>query len=287
MDKPETHVLRARQENFPVGSVLIHKHLRPHVMAFYAFARAADDVADDPHLAPPERLRRLDAFETGLDGASGPAEAVRLRASLRARGITDRHARDLLAAFRQDATVDSYPDWPALMGYCALSAAPVGRYLLDLHGEGRGAWAASDALCAALQVLNHLQDLGPDRRRLDRVYLPADWLAAEGADLTLLDASRSAPALRRVIDRTLDRCDALLRQAAPLPRIIASRRLRAEAAVILHLAQRVSHRLRRADPLAGRVRLSPSDTAAALARGLPTLAARAPSGGGVPLGKGA
>ncbi len=258
---------RARGENFPVGSRLLRRELRPHVARLYAFARAADDVADAPDLAPGEKLRRLDAFEAALGGGAGPAEAVALRASLAETGVTDRHARDLLLAFRRDAVEGRCADWAALAAYCAHSAHPVGRHMLDLHGEDAAARPASDALCAALQVLNHLQDLGPDRRRLDRVYLPLDWMARAGAGVGDLDAEAASPALRAVIDRALDATDALLARAAPLPRLVASPRLAGECAAILGLARRLSARLRRADPLAARVALSRRDFAGAAAAG--------------------
>lgn len=257
----------ARDENFPVGSRLLRRDLRPHVARFYAFARAADDVADDPALAPPEKLRRLDAFEAALDGRPGPPEGAALRASLAETGVSDRHARDLLAAFRHDATESRCADWAALARYCAHSAHPVGRFMLDLHGEGAATHAPSDALTAALQVLNHLQDLGEDRRRLDRIYLPLDWMAEEGAAAEDLDARAASPALRRVIDRALDGCDAWLERAAPLPRLVASPRLAGECAAILALARRLAARLRRDDPLARRVALSRADVARAAATG--------------------
>lgn len=257
----------ARDENFPVGSLLLRRDLRPHVMRFYAFARAADDAADDPALAPAEKLRRLDAFERALDGHSGPSEGLALRETLARTGVGDRHARDLLAAFRRDAVESRCADWAALADYCAHSAHPVGRFLLDLHGEDATAHGPSDALTAALQVLNHLQDLGEDRRRLDRIYLPLDWMAEEGAAPEDLDAPHASPALRRVIDRALDGCDAWLDRAAPLPALVASPRLAGECATILMLAQRLAARLRRADPLATRVALSRADFARAAARG--------------------
>lgn len=259
-------------ENFPVASRLVARHLRPHVLRFYAFARAADDIADNPHLAPGEKLRRLDLFEAGLAAeATGPEVATRLRDSLAESGVTDRHARDLLAAFRRDATKLRYADWDELMDYCALSAHPVGRYLLDLHGEDRGTWAPGDALCAALQVLNHLQDCGEDRRRLDRVYLPLDWLAAEGIEVTALDLPASPPGLARVIGRSLDGCDRLLDRSERLARMIRSRRLAAEVAVIQQLARRLVRRLRREDPLASRIRHSRLDLASGLVAGLARL----------------
>lgn len=259
-------------ENFPVASRLIARRLRPHVLRFYAFARAADDIADNPDLAPDEKLRRLDLFEAGLAAeATGPEPAVRLRDSLAETGVTDAHARDLLAAFRLDATKLRYADWGELMDYCAVSAHPVGRHVLDLHGEDRASYPANDALCAALQVLNHLQDIGADRRRLDRVYLPGDWMAEAGIDVTALDAGAASPGLRRVIDRCLDATDALLDRSAPFAAMIRDRRLAAEVAVIQRLARRLAARLRREDPLAGRVRHSKADLLAGLAAGLARL----------------
>ena len=259
----------AGDENFPVGSILIARRLRPHVMRFYAFARAADDIADNPGLAPDEKVRRLDAFEGGLAaGATAPESATRLRDSLAETGVTDAHARDLLAAFRQDATKLRYADWDELMDYCAVSAHPVGRYLLDLHGEDTATHGPGDALCAALQVLNHLQDCGEDRRDLDRVYLPGDWMAEAGVEMEALDVSAMSPGLRQVIDRCLDSCDRLLDCSEPLPGMIRARRLGAEVAVIQRLARRLAARLRREDPLAGRVEHSKLDLLAGLAAGL-------------------
>lgn len=262
----------AGDENFPVGSILIARRLRPHVMRYYAFARAADDIADNPALPPDEKVRRLDAFEAGLAAdAEVPEVAVRLRDSLAETGVPDAHARDLLAAFRRDATKLRYADWGELMAYCAVSAHPVGRYLLDLHGEDAATHAPGDALCAALQVLNHLQDCGEDRRNLDRVYLPGDWMTGAGTDVTALDAAAASPGLRRVIGRCLDGCDRLLDLSAPLAGMIRSRRLGAEVAVIQRLARRLAARLRRADPLAGRVRHSKLDLLAGLMAGLARL----------------
>jgi phytoene/squalene synthetase len=137
-----------------------------------------------------------------------------------------------------------------------LSAAPVGRYLLDLHGEDRAGYRASDALCNALQVLNHLQDCQDDYRQLDRVYLPQDWLAAAGTGVEALDAAAAGPGLRQVIDRCLDGTDALIAIAQLLPGQLRSRRLAMESAVIVRIAERLSRLLRRRDPLAGRVKLS-------------------------------
>ena len=139
-------------ENFPVGSWLIRRDLRPHVHAFYRFARNADDIADNPELTPEDKLRRLDRMADILEGAPGgdsPA-ALAMRASLAETRTTAQHCHDLLKAFRLDAVKSRYRDWDDLMAYCRYSAAPVGRQLLDLHGEFREAWPPSDALCARL-----------------------------------------------------------------------------------------------------------------------------------------
>lgn len=173
----------------------------------------------------------------------------------------------LLQAFRQDATKTRYRDWSDLMLYCRFSAVPVGRFLLDLHGEGRAALPAADALCTALQVLNHLQDCGDDYRMLDRVYLPTAWMNAEGARLADLGEGRTRPALRRVLDRALDRVDELLGQARPLSRQVGDRRLALQAAITFAVAERLARKLRRRDQLAARVRLSKPGYAVACAIG--------------------
>ena len=249
----------AGDENFPVGSRLLPAALRPHVIAFYAFVRAADDVADNPALSPGDKVARLMRFAAALTGSEAEAaalpKAMALRASLQATGVSPRHALDLLAAFTQDATKQRYRDWDDLLGYCALSARPVGRQLLDLHRQPAALYALSDPLCDALQVLNHLQDCQDDYRKLDRVYLPLDRFAAAGIGVEALGRPQASPALRRVLDDTLDGVDRLLRAAHDLPRALTSRRLAAEAAVVLAIAQRLALLLRRRDPLAERVEL--------------------------------
>ena len=256
-------------ENFPVASFLIRRDLRGHVRAFYRFARAADDIADAPDLMPAAKLSRLDLVEQALvTGAPALPSVAPLRASLAVTGVADIHARELLQAFRQDATATRWRDWAALMGYCRLSAAPVGRHVLALHGVGEAAWPAADAICAALQVLNHVQDCGDDYRRLGRVYLPMELVRARGARLNDLGGRTLTPALRAVLDDVLDRTDALLVVARALPDRVPDRRLAGECAAILEIARRLSARLRRSDPLAGRVRPSMLDRLSALAAGV-------------------
>jgi hydroxysqualene synthase len=256
-------------ENFPVGSWLIRRELRPHVHAFYRFARQADDIADNPQLSPEEKLRRLDRMGQVLDGAAGddaPA-AVAMRASLEETRLTPQHCHDVLHAFRMDATKLRYRDWDDLMNYCRYSASPVGRQVLELHGESRDTWAFSDPLCSALQVLNHVQDCVADYRALDRVYLPEQDLAACGSGIADLAQPQASAGLRRVLDRLLDGTDALIATARGLPRSVESPGLRRETGMIVSLAERLSRRLRRGDPLARRVALTGGDFACALVTG--------------------
>ena len=257
-------------ENFPVGSWLIRRDLRPHVHAFYRFAREADDIADNGDLSATEKVRRLERMGAVLDGAPGDdaPSAAAMRQSLRVTGVTAQHCHDVLTAFKQDATKLRYRDWDDLMNYCRYSASPVGRQLLDLHSESRATWAPSDALCSALQVLNHLQDCAEDYRRLNRVYLPEPWLIAEGASVDDLRGASSRPGLRRVIDRLLESTDTLIVTARALPGAVKSPGLSRECAAIVALATRLAARLRRGDPLAMRVKLSPIDFALATLIGL-------------------
>ncbi len=248
-------------ENFPVGSMLISPKYRPYVHAFYGFARNADDIADAGDLPEAEKITRLNAMEDILLGrrTSGSPTSTLLRARLAERQLTNEHARDLLHAFRQDATKSRYSSWPELMEYCRYSAMPVGRFMLDLHGESRDTWPHSDALCSALQVLNHLQDCALDLEILDRCYLPADLLAEHHADVQDLRRPAETAALRRVFNALLDKCDELNRAAAPLPRRVRNMRLRMESAVICTLARRLAVRLRKGDPMATRVALQRGD----------------------------
>ena len=258
-----------RDENFPVASRLIHPRHREPILAFYEFVRTADDIADHATLAPQDKLALLDRLEATLLGQSGDdSVGVALRAQLAARHLSPRHAQDLLTAFRMDVTKLRYRDWDDLMGYCRYSASPVGRQLLDLHGESRDTWPPSDALCSALQVLNHLQDCAADYHALDRVYLPLDDLGAAGCTVEALAAPVAVPGLRRVIDSLLDRTEALIATARDLPPRVAARGLRWESAVIVALAGRLALRLRRGDPLATRVKLSKNDFTAAFLTGI-------------------
>jgi len=241
-------------ENFPVASVLIAPQHRPVVMAFYAFARAADDVADNPDAAPEHKLALLETMRATLTGESdADANALALRKIQLERSVSAQHGLDLLEAFRRDVTKLRYADWGELMDYCRYSAAPVGRFVLDVHGESRATWPANDALCSALQVINHLQDCAKDYRDLDRVYLPESELASAGIGVEALDPPKASPALRQVISDLAGLTGVLLDQARPLAGQVRDGRLALEIAVIQRMAESLNSGLRRRDPLSERV----------------------------------
>jgi hydroxysqualene synthase len=246
-----------RDENFPVASFLIHPRHRRVILAFYNFVRTADDIADHASLSPPEKLGLLDRLEAGLIGESNDdAAAVRLRNALAERSLAPRHAQDLLAAFKLDVTKLRYRDWDDLLHYCAYSAMPVGRFVLDVHGESRDTWPANDALCAALQIINHLQDCQSDYRNLDRVYVPLDTLAAHGIGVESLGEPQASSALRACLHSLAERTERLLGESDVFPQLINDWRLSLEVSVINKLAHRLTRILMSRDPLSDRVHLS-------------------------------
>jgi squalene synthase HpnC len=258
-----------RDENFPVASRLIHPRHRAAILAFYEFVRTADDIADHAKLAPAEKLALMDRLEASLLGKSDDElVAVALRRELDARQLPPRHAQDLLCAFRMDVSKLRYRDWNDLMGYCRYSAMPVGRFVLDVHGENRAIWPANDALCAALQIINHLQDCGKDFRNLDRVYLPLDAFAKAGAKVESLGESRASPELLACIGSLACLTGDLLRESKPFSSLIADRRLALEVSVIHALAERLVALLMQRDPLRERVHLGKAGVAGIAVLGL-------------------
>lgn len=246
-----------RGENFPVASLLIAPRHRATILAFYRFARAADDIADHPTLAAHDKLARLDLLEHALLGKTDAAvDALPLRQALGENNLPARHAQDLLTAFRMDVTKLRYDTFDELMGYCTFSAMPVGRFVLDVHSEARSTWPASDALCSALQIINHLQDCGKDYRALDRVYIPRDTMARHGMRVEELRAERASPALRACVGELAGRTSGLLHQAAPFGMLVEDLRLALEVSVTQKLAVTLVALLMRRDPLCERVHLS-------------------------------
>jgi squalene synthase HpnC len=217
---------RDHYENFPVASVLLPRAMRPHVAAVYAFARVADDFADEGGRSDSERLALLDAWRDCLHACASHATApvaVELPAQtphiFAAVSDTIRSCRlgvslfdDLLSAFRQDVTKTRYETWDDVLDYCRRSANPVGRLVLGIAGSRDDALdLGSDAFCTALQLTNFWQDLERDWRK-GRLYLPLEDCRREGASTSDLDAGRMTPAWRRVMEQAAARTEDLFEE---------------------------------------------------------------------------
>jgi hydroxysqualene synthase len=268
-----------RDENFPVASWIIHPRHRALILAFYNFVRTADDIADHATLPADEKLRYLDVLEAELLGkGETQAEAVRLRNALAERGMPPRHALDLLTAFRMDVTKLRYENWDEVVHYCRYSAMPVGRFVLDVHGESTATWPANDALCAALQINNHLQDCGKDYRNLDRVYLPLDALDAAGASVEALALDKAPASLLQCLHALAARTETLLVESKPFSAEIRDFRLGLEVSVIQTFAEKIVRLLKVRDPLSERVHLSPVELLMHTAGGIASETAQRASG---------
>jgi squalene synthase HpnC len=247
-----------RDENFPVASWIIHPRHRALILSFYNFVRTADDIADHATLAPQAKLDYLDLLEAELLGRGDTQpEAVNLRRALAERSMPPRHALDVLIAFRMDVSKLRYENWDEVIHYCRYSAMPVGRFMLDVHGESTATWAASDALCAGLQINNHLQDCGKDYRDLNRVYLPRDALEAAGAAVEALGEAKASAPLLQCLHALAVRTAGLLDQSKPLSAEVKDFRLGLEIAVIQSFADKIVSLLKVRDPLSDTVHLAP------------------------------
>ncbi|MGJ7916747.1 squalene synthase HpnC [Massilia sp. LXY-6] len=212
-------------ENFPVASILMPRRLVPAVEAIYAFARSADDIADEGNAAPAERLAALAAYEAALDAiergdsvddsAAGPMFA-RLAEALARHALPLQPLRDLLSAFRQDVVTTRYADYAGLLDYCRRSANPVGRLMLGLYGSVDATnLRESDAICSALQLINFWQDVGIDIGK-GRIYLPQEDLARFGVEEDQVARAQAGPAWRALMRFEVERARALMREGAPL-----------------------------------------------------------------------
>ena len=214
-----TRIVVGHYENFPVASKLLPAKIRPHVAAVYAFARGADDIADTTRPAQ-ERLDRLDEWEEKLVSAQkGVADSdvfIALSHTLQQFDLPLQPFLDLLSAFKQDVTVLRYPNYEALLDYCRRSADPVGRIVLMLHGiRDEEAFRASDAICTALQIANHLQDVKEDAER-GIIYMPQDEMKRFAVSEDDLLADAATPQLRAFLVFQIKRTKRLFKQGLPL-----------------------------------------------------------------------
>lgn len=222
-------IARGHYENFPVASILVPKRMRRPIVAIYAFARSADDFADEGELAPDIRLSQLDAYATKLDRIAANQRDddpifIALADAIKQHELPMQLFYDLLTAFRMDVTTTRYANWDEVLRYCRYSANPIGRLLLHLYKETTPqqlVW--SDAICSALQVINFLQDIEQDYTENKRIYLPMDEMAQFGIDESHFANTLSDAAMRRFINFQIDRAAALLRSGLPLAQALSGR----------------------------------------------------------------
>ena len=234
-------------ENFPVASILLPTALREPVAAIYVFARSADDFADEGDHAPEERLAMLDRYRTELDAIecgqpAGDAVFRRLRPVIAEHDLPLQAFRNLLDAFSQDVVKTRYATFMELMDYCRRSADPVGRLLLKLfRADSPDNLRRSDAICSALQLINHWQDVAIDWRK-GRIYLPTEDLCRFGVDETQIAEGRCDDRWRALMRFEVDRARALMLDGAPLGRDLPGRiglEIRAIVAGGLRILERI------------------------------------------------
>ena len=260
---------RQHYENFPVGSWLLPRAARVHLHRIYAFARTADDLADELRDAAALAAFRRD-FLAHLDGVASDVPLFReLVQSIRVLGLERSLFTDLLDAFAQDLEVGRY-DLAGLLDYCRRSADPVGRLVLRTSGYRSAELdELSDRICTGLQLLNHLQDLGEDLRERDRIYFPREDLARFGVTEAHLRANAAGPELRSFVLHWAERIGAMFVAGWPLVQRVRGR-LRWELRAILRGAAAVLARIRaeRGDVLAGRVHLGKGERLRTVLAGL-------------------
>jgi squalene synthase HpnC len=217
-------------ENFPVASVLLPARIRPGIAAIYAFARTADDIADEPGRQPDERLRLLADFRERLHAsvrARGPHDDdpvfLALRDTIERNELSVQLFDDLLSAFRQDVLVHRYETWEDVSDYCRRSANPVGRLVLRVAGvRDEAADRRSDAVCTALQLANFWQDFGRDWRN-GRLYVPADEFRRHGAVERDLDGTSMTKAWRAALRECVVRTRHLFDEGRPVTDLVRGR----------------------------------------------------------------
>ncbi|MBO4329925.1 MAG: squalene synthase HpnC [Rhodocyclaceae bacterium] len=243
-------------ENFPVASLLLPRALRGAVQTLYAFARTADDLADEGTAPPAERLAALNRLQAHVDAIAADTPlpqdeftplAVRLRAVIRQHDLPVRACTDLLTAFRQDVTTTRYASFPALRDYCRHSADPVGRLLLALYraGDAPQLLAESDHICTALQLINFCQDVAIDLQK-GRIYIPQDEMAQHGVSESDLAAARATEPFQRLLAAQLARAETMMRTGAPLARALPGR-IGWELRLIVQGGLTIIERIRAAD----------------------------------------
>jgi phytoene synthase len=248
------HVARQHYENFPVASFLLPSHARPHIAAVYAFARGADDLADEGHEPAADRLAALGRWREWLHAVAAGREAVdagrdalvfaALGETMRVHGLPVDLFDDLLSAFSQDVVVTRYATWTDVLDYCRRSANPIGRLVLRVCGKtGPGIEAASDRVCTALQLTNFWQDLAGDWAA-GRLYLPEDLWRSHGARLDAFNPAMLTPEWQAVLTLAAQRTRDLFNEGRAVCDQVSGR-LRYELRVTWLGGMRILDRLER------------------------------------------
>ena len=261
------------QENFPVGMMLFNKEKRQIVNNYYQFARYADDIADNPDIKPQKKVEKLyeleDIFLRNKPYKGQKLKfAVNLRTEFDRFGLATSAATDLLIAFRKDSMGFDYQTWGQLVDYCKYSAAPVGRFMLAIHNENPSTYLPATALCIALQIVNHIQDIKYDDDVLKRLYLPAEMMKKYHVTRDDLLKDKSTLGLKKLIEKIMDLTRGLLKDGSVLPEIIRSRSLRAEVCIILSLTNIMIKKILKGDVLAQQIKLSKWDWFRAVIAGI-------------------
>ena len=262
-------VARGHYENFPVASLLLPRAVRRPVAAIYAFARRADDLADEGEMSDEERIAALQGMDKALEDLSLAHEAndpvfIALADTVERYELPLQLFHDLLTAFKQDVSKKRYANFGEVMQYCRYSANPVGRLLLHLtQNASEKNLAHSDAICSALQLINFYQDLEQDLSEMGRIYLPQDEMARFHVTEEHIRNKLSDVPMRRLMQFQYQRADQLLRSGAPLGKALKGR-FGLEIRSIIMGGARVLYRLQQQEDLFGRPRLRFGDWLAML-----------------------
>ena len=257
-------IARQHYENFPVASLLLQKNLRKHVAAIYAFARQADDLADEGEMPAAQRITALDntinTLYACLDGmpATNPVDLA-ISHTIKTFNLPVSLFSDLISAFRQDVTKKRYADFAEVLNYCQRSANPIGRLMLHLYDQtDADSLTQSDAICSALQLINFFQDLQQDYHESGRIYIPQQEMTALNiTDQHFADAINDA-AMRELMQLQYQRAAALLQQGAMLGKRLSGR-FGLEIRLIIAGGQRIVWKLNRQQNLFLRPRLTLND----------------------------
>lgn len=268
---------REHYENFPVGSLLVPRARRKHVYSIYAFARTADDFADEGYddavLTEASRLQALNEWEVQLAacyrGEASRPVFVALAATVKELQLPEQLFRDLLSAFKQDVVKRRYADFAEVLDYCRRSANPVGRLILRLFDyRDEHLDELSDAICTALQLANFWQDVAVDIQK-DRVYLPQDEMRQYGVNLDDLRAQQGSAEYCRLLKFQVERTRELFARGKDLPKLVSGR-LALELRLTWHGGMRILELIERQayDTLRARPKLTGFDKAVLLSRAL-------------------